>query len=61
MFGVNEIYAVMGGFHLINADEAGIEPTVRFLRELGAGKVFTGYCTGIRAGGGASENLQRRV
>jgi len=49
LFGVNEIYAVMGGFHLINADDARIESTVRFLRELGVRKVFTGHCTGIRA------------
>ncbi len=46
---VGEVYAVMGGFHLIGADDNRIRATVRGFRELGVKKVMTGHCTGIKA------------
>ncbi len=42
-------YAVVGGFHLIEADEARIGGTIRALRDLGVEKVYTGHCTGLKA------------
>jgi len=47
--GINRIHAVIGGFHLVNADSERIERTVNDLRELGAENIYTGHCTGLRA------------
>lgn len=47
--GVNEVYAVVGGFHLIDGDEERIQKTVEAFKELGVKKVYTGHCTGLEA------------
>lgn len=39
---------VIGGFHLIDADDHRINRTVKDLLNLGVKRVFTGHCTGIR-------------
>jgi len=44
-----KIYALIGGFHLINADATRISKTVAKLRELGVENIYTGHCTGLRA------------
>jgi 7,8-dihydropterin-6-yl-methyl-4-(beta-D-ribofuranosyl)aminobenzene 5'-phosphate synthase len=43
------LYAVMGGFHLADADAAQIEATARDLKGLGAKVLLAGHCTGWRA------------
>jgi 7,8-dihydropterin-6-yl-methyl-4-(beta-D-ribofuranosyl)aminobenzene 5'-phosphate synthase len=43
------IKAVIGGFHLIDADKERIDKTLRQLEEMKVGKVYAGHCTGIRA------------
>jgi len=43
------IKAVIGGFHLIDADEGRIEETVRALKELDPEIVIPMHCTGFRA------------
>jgi len=47
--GIKKVYAVVGGFHLINANEERINNTVNALKRLGIKKVYTGHCTGLRA------------
>ncbi len=48
--GVNQVYAVMGGFHLTGADfEPVIEPTVRALKDLDPRYVVPTHCTGRKA------------
>jgi 7,8-dihydropterin-6-yl-methyl-4-(beta-D-ribofuranosyl)aminobenzene 5'-phosphate synthase len=44
-----KVYSVIGGMHLINADELRIKRTIQKLRELGVAKVFAGHCTGLKA------------
>jgi len=44
-----KIHALIGGFHLINADAARISRTIAKLRELGVENIYTGHCTGLRA------------
>jgi len=46
---------VIGGFHLIDADDHRINMTVKDLLDLGVKQVFTGHCTGIK---GESRFLQ---
>ncbi len=43
------IYAVIGGFHLIESGDERIRSTVRALKELGVEKIYTGHCTGLKA------------
>ncbi len=43
------IYAVIGGTHLIDADEARIEKTIKDFRDLGVEKVGVSHCTGPKA------------
>ena len=43
------INAVVGGMHLINADDRRLKKTVRFLDELDIKRVFPAHCTGDRA------------
>ncbi len=45
----NNVLAVIGGFHLINADEDRIMNTVEGLSELGVKNIYAGHCTGLRA------------
>jgi len=47
--GSRKVKAVIGGFHLIDAEEERIDETVKRMRELGVDKIFTGHCTGLRA------------
>ena len=47
--GINQVYAVIGGFHLIDAKYERIQYTVSALKEIGIKKVYTGHCTGLRA------------
>lgn len=47
--GVKSILAVIGVFHLVNADENRIGRTVRDLRDMGVSEIYTGHCTGLHA------------
>lgn len=47
--GIENILALIGGFHLIDADDERIEKTVADLAAMNIGKVYTGHCTGIKA------------
>ena len=47
--GIDQVYAIVGGFHLISADEERIQKTTEAFKELGVKKIYTGHCTGLRA------------
>jgi len=47
--GSHEVKAVVGGYHLIDAEDERIEKTVKNLRELEVKKIYTGHCTGLKA------------
>ena len=47
--GVEKLYAVIGGFHLMGADEGRIEATAKALKELDPAIVRPGHCTGQKA------------
>lgn len=47
--GVEKLYAVIGGFHLMDADEGRIEATAKALKELDPAIVRPGHCTGQKA------------
>jgi len=47
--GIDELYAVIGGFHLMGADEKRIEATAEELVVLDPKVVRPGHCTGSRA------------
>jgi len=47
--GIDRIYAVIGGFHLVNASDERILKTVSELKNMGVENIFTGHCTGLRA------------
>jgi len=46
--GSPKVRAIIGGYHLIDAEDERIKKTVRSLKELGV-KIYTGHCTGLRA------------
>lgn len=47
--GVEKIYAVFGGCHLINATEERVWLTIAALKELGVQQMGFGHCTGLEA------------
>ena len=48
--GVDQLYVVMGGFHLTGKDfESTIEPTVEALKDLNPNYVVPTHCTGRKA------------
>lgn len=47
--GVDELYAVIGGFHLMGADQKRIDATAESLRDLDPALVLPGHCTGQKA------------
>lgn len=58
--GVKKIAAVIGGFHLIDAEDERIDKTVDYLAGLDVGLVYTGHCSGLKAEGRLLESLQDR-
>lgn len=47
--GSNRVHAVLGGFHLVDADDERLIKTVERLRELGVETLRPGHCTGSKA------------
>jgi len=47
--GQTRIRAVVGGFHLLDADEERVRLTVKTLKDMGVEQVHTGHCTGLKA------------
>ncbi|MEM4519219.1 MAG: MBL fold metallo-hydrolase [Sulfolobales archaeon] len=43
------VYAVVGGFHMLKYDSNDIVEAMNTLRELGVEQIYTGHCTGFRA------------
>jgi len=46
---VNEVYAVVGGLHLVSADMQRIKKTIDALKGLGVQRIYAGHCTGLKA------------
>ena len=46
---VDRVRAIVGGFHLVNADEKLIDRTVQDLAEMKIEKIYSGHCTGVNA------------
>lgn len=44
-----EVYAVIGGTHLVEADEARIQKTIDYFKKLGVKKIGLSHCTGDKA------------
>lgn len=49
VFGIDTVYAVLGGFHLARANEQEIEQTVEFIKSLKPALVVPSHCTGFKA------------
>jgi 7,8-dihydropterin-6-yl-methyl-4-(beta-D-ribofuranosyl)aminobenzene 5'-phosphate synthase len=47
--GQGKVGAVIGGYHLVDADEERVKLTVKTLKDLGVEKIITGHCTGLKA------------
>lgn len=60
MTGVERVAAVIGGFHLIDADDARIEATVKKLADYTIGKIYTGHCTGLKAEAGLQQAFGKK-
>jgi len=58
--GVEKVAAVIGGFHLIDAEEGRIDKTVNRLAEMEVGIIYTGHCSGLKAEARALERLEDR-
>lgn len=43
------VYAVVGGFHMLRYESNDILETISVLRELGVEQLYTGHCTGFKA------------
>ena len=48
-FGIDTIYAVIGGFHLARANDDEIERTIDYIRSVEPSLVVPSHCTGFRA------------
>ncbi len=47
--GINKVAALIGGFHLIDAEDDRIEKTIERLEKLEIGLIYTGHCSGLKA------------
>ena len=47
--GEDNVQAVIGGFHLVNASDERIEKTAEAFLKIGVKDIYTGHCTGLRA------------
>ncbi len=47
--GEDNVLAVIGGFHLVNASDERIEKTAKEFLKIGVNDIYTGHCTGLRA------------
>jgi 7,8-dihydropterin-6-yl-methyl-4-(beta-D-ribofuranosyl)aminobenzene 5'-phosphate synthase len=47
--GTNKVHAVMGGFHLVNADHDRITQTVDAMKQIGPDHIIPAHCTGFDA------------
>lgn len=47
--GLNKIYAILGGFHLINANEERLKVTINEIEKINPEKIFPCHCTGQKA------------
>ena len=47
--GINEVQAVIGGFHLIEASYERIKKTVEALAQINVKLIYAGHCTGFKA------------
>jgi len=48
--GVKQIYAVIGGTHLVSADKTRMEQTVKALKSFNISKLGVSHCTGLKSG-----------
>ena len=48
--GINEIYAVIGGTHLISANKTQLDETVKALRNFNISRLGVSHCTGLKSG-----------
>ncbi len=60
-FGGKQVYAVLGGLHLIDPEEAYVNAVADRLAELGVERLYTGHCTSAAAFALLRERLQGRL
>ena len=58
--GISKVAAVIGGFHLISADDQRINETLNVFKAMDDAEVYTGHCTGFKASCVLSANLKER-
>jgi 7,8-dihydropterin-6-yl-methyl-4-(beta-D-ribofuranosyl)aminobenzene 5'-phosphate synthase len=58
--GINKIYGVMGGFHLISATSERVNKTISFFQEMDIKLVLGGHCTGFNALSKMSKELDEK-
>lgn len=58
--GIDNIAAIIGGFHLINADDERIGKTIEDLSVMKAAEIYTGHCTGFKAEAKMYSDLGKR-
>ncbi len=58
--GVDRIAAVIGGFHLVDAEEKRIDNTVETLANMQDALIYTGHCTGLKAEARLLNRLDKR-
>ncbi|PUA33673.1 MAG: hypothetical protein B7O98_04475 [Zestosphaera tikiterensis] len=49
LFKQEKVRAVIGGFHLLNANEARVEAVVNYFKVKGVEHIYAGHCTGLKA------------
>ena len=47
--GNDNVYAILGGFHLLHARDQQIDKTITGLRDLSVKEIYSGHCTGTEA------------
>jgi 7,8-dihydropterin-6-yl-methyl-4-(beta-D-ribofuranosyl)aminobenzene 5'-phosphate synthase len=49
LLGIKQIFSIIGGLHLIDALESGLQETVRVLREFSVQQIYPCHCTGEKS------------
>lgn len=61
LLGINRIFSIIGGLHLIHAPESGLHETIQVLKEFSVQQIYPCHCTGEKSTSFLKEQLPDKV
>jgi 7,8-dihydropterin-6-yl-methyl-4-(beta-D-ribofuranosyl)aminobenzene 5'-phosphate synthase len=61
LLGIKRFFSIIGGLHLVNAPESGLQETVKVLKEFSVQQIYPCHCTGEKSIDFLNEQLSGKV